>query len=356
MRNLAAVLGSSGGSIDEAIARTDYVRRSPAHFGGPAGHKEWLHFCILAPGLDLLINFSFCDDVRPDVERHTEVARLIVLVRQGGWDGDIDAFADDEVRAAPAGIDVVCGENVLQFRDGAYRVRIRLRERPIAADLVLRPLTMPGRAPNIPLRDGPPLHWVVTPRCTAEGTVTVGRREMRLSGAMAYHDHNFGLFRWGQDFSWRWAFALPVDYDEPWSFAFASLAERTRNHVLSQGAFVWRGAHRQRTFRDHDVVMSQSPGFLALQRVFKIPRVMALVSPDVPTDVPSHVDFHAEVEGDWVDYHFEPESLGQVLIPNERDLGFTALNEATGRSHIHGKIRGERFSSECRSVFEFLGP
>jgi hypothetical protein len=213
----------------------------------------------------------------------------------------------------------------------------------------------PARAPNIPLRDGPPLHWVVTPRLAATGTVTIGRRSVRLSGALAYHDHNFGHFRWGQDFSWRWAFALPTDRAVPWTFAFASLGERSRNHALSQGVFLWRGARRHRTFRDHDVEIASSAGFLALPRVFKIPRVMALLSPEVPTDVPLHVDLHAEAEGDWVDYRFEPDGLGQVVIPNETDLGVTVLNEATGRSSIHGKIHGERFSADGRSVFEFLG-
>jgi len=82
---------------------------------------------------------------------------------------------------------------------------------------------------------------------------------------------------------------------------------------------------------------------------------MALLSPDVPTDVPQSVRLHAEAEGDRVDYEFTPDDVGQVVIPNETDLGVTVLNEATGRSSIHGEIRGERFAADGRSVFEFLG-
>jgi hypothetical protein len=341
--------------IPDMLARDDYVRRSPAHFGGPAGHKEWLHFCVLGPDLDLLVNFSFCDDVRSDRARNEEVARVIVLARHGGWDGDIDAFAADEVRVAHAGVDIALGENRLVLCDGTYHLRLRLRDRPIAAELVLRPLVEPARAPNIPLRDGPPLHWVVTPRLVATGWVTIGRRTVRLSDTLAYHDHNFGHFRWGQDFSWRWAFALPDDGTVPWTVAFATLASRARNHALSQGVFVWRGARLCRTFRDGDITIESSPEFLALPRVFKIPRVMALLSPDVPTDVPRAVRLRAEAEGDRVDYEFSPEDIGQVVIPNETDLDVTILNETTGRSRIHGEIRGESFAADGRSVFEFLG-
>ena len=353
MHGVAPDLQPSREAIMQMIARTDYVRRSPAHFGGPAGHKEWLHFCILGRDFDLLVNFSFCDDVRS--ERHDEVARLIVLARDRAWDGDIDAFAASDVRVGHAGIDIAFGGNVVQFHNGAYRVRLRLRERPVAADLVLRPLVEPARAPNIPLSDGPPLHWVVTPRLAASGSVGIGRRSWRLADAMAYHDHNFGHFRWGQDFSWRWAFALPADRAAPWTLAFASLASRARTHALSQGVFLWHGARRARTFRDHDVAIDSSRDFLALTRVFKIPRPMALLAPDVPTDVPRRVQLHAEAERDWVEYSFEPEDLGQVVIPNETDLGVTVLNEVTGRSRIHGQIRGEPFAADGRSIFEFLG-
>jgi hypothetical protein len=67
--------------------RLDYFRRSPAAMGGPGGHKEWHHFCILGPNVDLLVNFSFSDDTRPAAEPGAELARLTVLARDadGSW-------------------------------------------------------------------------------------------------------------------------------------------------------------------------------------------------------------------------------------------------------------------------------
>ncbi len=342
--------------ISGAVEQADFVRRSPAFWGGRRGHKEWLHFVVLGDDYDVLVNFSFSDDLRAPRDAASEVARLTVLVRDGDeWDGDVDTFAADEVVVRGGGIDVCFGDNVLGFHDGTYRVRVRLRERPFAADVVFRPQTMPARAPNIPMMDGPPLHWLIVPRCRADGTAVLGERAVAITDALAYHDHNWGRFRWGQNFSWRWSFALPEDPAVPWTVAFASLTDRGRNHACSQGLFLWRDAKRWRTFRDHEMTLTSSLAFMRPRYVFKIPRVMALLSPGETTEVPSVIELAADGGGDWFRYRFEAEAVGQVLIPNDTDLGVTVLNEVTGRSWFRGVVAGEAFDVASRSIFELLG-
>src|SRR5437870_2866972 len=329
-----------GSTLSRAVAAADFLRRSPVLYGGgTAGYKEWLHFCVLAPELELLVNFSFSDDLRRS-DRGAEIARLTVLVRNEAWDGDVETFRDGDIQARGGAVDLALGESRLRFRDGRYALRMRLRERPVAADLVLRPLTAPARAPNIPMIEGPALHWIAIPRLAATGTVTVGGHTHRLVDVNAYHDHNFGHLLWGRNFSWRWAFALPLDAAQPWTFTFASLADRARSHALSQGVFLWKGADRCRTFRDHDIEIRPDVGFLAPRHVFKVPRVMALLSPETTTDVPRSLELDAAAEGDRLHYEFEAQDLAQVVIPNEVDLGVTVLRseehtpELQSRGHL----------------------
>jgi hypothetical protein len=350
--------GASAGLRDrlaQAIARNDYLRGSRAGLRSLEDRKEWLHFCVTGPGLDLLVNFSLSDCTHRACRGDDLHARLIVLVREEGlgWDGDVES-AQDGVEMRRGAIDVRFGESRLAFAGGAYELEFAMAERPIAARLRFEPLTFPGRAPNIPLPESPPLHWVVTPRLRTSGVVTVGGRRHDLDGTLSYHDHNWGRFVWGQNFSWRWAFALPDDAAVPWTLAFASLATRDRHHALSQGAFLWRGAQRCRTYRDHDVQIVADRVPLAARRVFKIPRVMALLAPEVPTDIPRRVELRAERGGEWLRYQFDPVDFGQVVIPSEREYAVTILNEVAGPCLVEGEVGGDRLSWTGRSVFEFL--
>ncbi len=342
------------GVVGQAVERTDYVRRSPFAFGGPGGHKEWLHFCVLAPGLDLLVNFSLSDDVRAGAHPGSEHARVTLLLRDESWDGDVETFSTSEVAVRRRGVDLALGGNRCLFRDGAYRLAVTLQDRPVSLELVARPVTLPALAPNIPLPDGPPLHWAVVPRLCASGRVTVAGRTHTFTDALAYHDHNWGHFLWGQDMSWEWGFALPDRSDVPWSLAFVRLTNRGRTHLLAQGLFLWHGRRQRLVFREHDVVMRVDRAYLRPTRVFKIPRIMALLSPDLPTDVPRSAEMEAHRQDDWVRCRFDAADLAQVVIPSEAGVGVTIINEVCGRMRVGGVIGGECLSWEGRGFFEFL--
>jgi hypothetical protein len=342
-------------ALARAVERTDYLRRSPFALGGPGGHKEWLHFCILADDLDLLVNFSLSDDVRAGAPAGAEHARLTVLVRGATWDGDVDGFEPAEVRVAGGLVDLDFGGNRCVFADGRYRLQVQLQERPVVIDAELVPRTVPALAPNIPLTDGPPLHWAVVPRLAASGRVVVGGREHRFVEAPAYHDHNWGHFLWGQDMAWEWGFALPDGGAKPWSLAFVRLTNRARTHALAQGIFLWRGRRQHRVFREHDVRFDPERAFLAPSAVFKIPRIMALLSPDVPTDVPRGSTLVAAADGDTLECVFAGDDLAQVVVPAEASPGVTVINEVRGTMRVRGRVGGEPVVLDGRGIFEFLG-
>lgn len=338
----------------EALESADWLRRSPALHGGARGHKEWWHFAAYAPGIDVLVNLSLVDDVRADAPAAQEFARVTVLVRTDAWDGDVELVTASRVDAPGGGLSMRMGENSAAFIDGAYHLRVALTRRPITIELVVRPEALPSIAHNIPLDAGPPIHWLVAPRCRAEGTVTLGAQTHTLRDAPAYHDHNWGLFAWGRDFAWEWGFGLPPLRDNPWSLVFVRLSDRAHTLARMQALFLWRGVWQHRVLRADEVSVTRE-GFLRPARVLKVPRAMALVSPSTATDVPARLVVDARGDGDWVRAVFTAHDLAQVVIPNDHDPGNTIINEVGGEVSVEGEVRGEQVLMQGRAVFEFLG-
>ncbi len=341
-------------AIDEAIRSADYLRRSPFTVGGAAGHKEWLHFCVYGPEVDVLVNFSVVDDVRGGAPQGAELARITVLVRSTGWDGDVDLYPAEEVFLRGGGIEARFGQSSVVYRDGAYHLDVTMRERPISVRLALTPITVPSLANNIQLDAGPPINWLVVPRLLARGVAIIDGREHRFHDAPSYHDHNWGRFAWGRDFAWEWGFGLAHDAGVPWSMVFVRLSDRAHTKALMQALFLWKGTRQHRVIRAGDVEVRHE-GLLEPARVLKVPRIMALIAPSVLTDVPRFLDIRAAADGDALHARFEASDLAQVVIPNDGDLGVTIINEVSGTVRLEGEVRGERVFLEGRAIFEFLG-
>jgi hypothetical protein len=345
----------TGDLLARCIERGDYLRGSPLRLGEAAGHKEWLHFCVYADGLDVLVNFSLVDDLAATQQRPLQHARLTCLLHdQHGWDGDVVSFSPDEVRVQRGYIGLKFADNEVYFRDGVFYIRAQLPERGIAMELILTPVTIPAPANNIDVEDGPPIHWIVVPRLLATGHVQVRGQSYALRDAVAYHDHNWGHFRWGRDFAWEWGYGLPSDSGCDFSLVFVRLSNRSHSQVLMQAIFLWRGLRQFRVFRDEDVQVTHS-GLLRAERLFKLPRVMALVAPGTATDVPATLSLLGQARGDRADVELTFGDVAQVIIPNDDDLGVTIIHEVNGTFRFEGTIRGERISMRGRAVVEFLG-
>lgn len=341
-------------AFDKAIADTDWLRRSPSARGGAGGHKEWWHFCVYAPGVDVLVNLSLVDDVREGAPSGQEFARVVVLVREREWDGDVEVFEAHEVEAPGGGLQMRFGDNRVAFEDGRYVIEVRLRRRPIAVSLVLEPGCVPSLANNIRLDPGPPINWLVLPRMVATGTLRLGGRVVQVERARAYHDHNWGHFAWGRDFAWEWGYGLPEEEGNPWGMVFVRLSDRAHSRAYMQALFLWRGALQHRVLRAADVTVERV-GLLRATRVFKLPRAMALVAPGTVTDVPRALEVTARGDGDEVRCRFEAEDVAAVVIPNDHDPGVTVIHEVSGVVTVEGRVRGERVTMRGRAIFEFLG-
>jgi hypothetical protein len=338
---------------------SDLYRLIPAHdymrVGVPGGmttdHKEWHHFCVLGSDVDVIANFSLSRDVRYGCQ----VGRVILLVREAhnGWDGDVDSVPARDVLATAGDTAMQVGSNSLRFGPDGYTISISLQERPLTARLTLAPRSLPLLArTNAVIGDGR-VSWLMVPRLSATGTVVVDRRVYRLDQAPAYHDHNWGHWRCGQDFAWQWGFGLPDGHDYPWTVVFQRMTDRTRNTTTELIMALWYGGDLYRLFHQKEIDVRMT-GPADAEPALKLPRVLSLVAPGQTSDVPDRLVVTARSGRDCAQMTFETRDLAQVLVPNETDLGMTIINEVRGRVHLDGHVKGNSIASEGEGIYEFL--
>lgn len=350
--NAFPISESADGAIRNALERADRFRRVPVQFRQSRGHKEWLHFCIYGDDVDLLLNFSVVDDLRPG--GGGELARLTLLAGRGRWDGDLISYDAGQWTTGVGEVSAEFPGGFVMYRGGRYFLQAELPDGSLSTRLYLEPVTMPSLVNNVQVGDGPPIHWMVAPRLLATGEATVAGQRHHFDRVPAYHDHNWGEFRWGRDFAWEWGFGLPREVENPWSVVFVRLSDRLHTRVMMQGLFVWHGHREARVFRGRELRIAFDGQFERGPECM-VPGVMRLVHPATATDVPARVRIHAESRGDRVRAVFTSKTIGQVVIPNDDDLGVTVINEVQGDLSVEGVIRGTPFGFDTQTIFEFLG-
>lgn len=337
-------------TMTRVIAMTDHFRFPPAGPNRDDGYKEWHHFCIMGREVQAILNFNLSYQ-RESPE--TPLARVVLLVRDHAWDGDVDTVLARDVIVRRGQIDARFGHNHIRFQNGVFDLSVALENRPVALTLHLEPITSPLLRSSTPIGEGK-ISWLVVPRLAASGTITTGERVYRLDQAPAYHDHNWGAWRWGQDFAWQWGFALPDRTDMPWSVVFDQVTDRARNRIMELRLAVWNGPLIQRLFMHDEIQMRPQGYYAAPARLPKFPRIMALVMPEATTDVPHRLEVSARSRGDHLDFCFEATDVAQIAVPNETDLKTTVINEVSGRLEMEGKIKGEPVAMCGRGFFELL--
>lgn len=329
-------------AVPPPLAAVDFWRASPGE--DPArGYKEWSHFSIMAPDFDLIVNLSFAGD-KP---------RFIVMFNdtQGRWDGEVGAVALADVRITPGTPDATIGPVSVRLVDGRYRIQADLPKRDLrlAFDLTPRARALVGAEIRLSASDA--FNWVVVPHLRASGEIFASGRRYVAIDAPAYHDRNFGVFEWGGDFAWEWATLVPEEASGP-ALVYSRLSDRARGVTLSQSLILWRDGRPCRRFYGRDLTVALS-GALRPHKVFRLPRFAGLIGSGRAADVPRRLDIEARGYGDALDIEIELAQFGQLIAPNDRWPGLTALSEAGGRFRARGRIGGEPISFSGRAQAEF---
>ncbi len=331
------------------------------HFPPPtepkrASFKEWFHFNVLDPtgACDVIVNLSLAGDVTRAGGGRADV---IALVHRDGWWGDIASFDATAARAHPNRLALrVAGAAALDYAQQAYALHaevpgLRLR-------LALRPLAEPMLLWNdTPLGSGH-LNWLIAPHLAADATVELPGETVDLHDALGYHDHNWGFWRWGDDFGWEWGFGAQMQRpfgSGRWCLVFDRTTDRhgaaSHEHTLA----LWRDEGLAKVFTRRQLRARRAGRFAG--PVPRRPGAAQLVADGAVLTVPARLQASArdDAEGDWLDFEYTVHAALQIGVPSENGFGLVGLNETFGTLAVQGRVRGEPIAFDSRACFEFLG-
>ncbi|MEZ0357517.1 hypothetical protein [Mycobacterium sp. SA01] len=338
--------------MNAALARSDFLRTPVLAGVQPAAFKEWHHFVIHGHGVRVLINFSLnnevfgAGDIRP-------APRVIVIAHDENWTGAIERFDRHAIEVSPDLGGLAIGNNKMTVEADGYYVSIDLPDNDIRGELHFAATSQPFVVRNEPAGEGR-ISWLFVPRLRAQGWLHIGGRDHRFDDELAYHDHNWGRFRWGDDFGWTWATILPTAPDDPWSMVFVEITDRSWLRSVSRSLYVWRHDEPAAIFR-HAAVQTRSDGRLARAADCTLPPPMRLLLDGELPGVPARVEVGACRAGDSVHVEFTSRSYARLAQPSEvRPDRSTVLCETDGTVRVHGTIKGENFTFDGTGVFEFL--
>lgn len=338
--------------MSAVLARSDFLRAPLLAATDSEGFKEWHHFVIHGRDHHILINFSLTNEASAK-GRARLAPRVIVIAHDHRWTGVIERFDASALDIAPDLGDLTIGGNRMSVSPDGYRVLIDLPDRDIHAEIDFCAVSRPFVVNNQPVGSGR-MSWLFVPRLRADGWLRIGGREHRIDQELAYHDHNWGRFWWGDDFGWTWGTILPRESDDPWSMVFLQMTDRRRLHYLSQAVYVWHHDEPAAIFR-HAAVATRNHGALSRAADCTLPTPMRLVLDGAVPGVPERVEITAARAGDSLQAEFRSASYARLAHPSETRLDHcTVLCETSGTAHVTGTINGEHLDFVGAGVFEFL--
>jgi len=314
----------SAAKLRPLLEDADYWRGPPAEATPPLSHKEWQHFVLFGGSWTLLFNLNLDGDGK---------GRTITIVDHQGWHGRVTRCATPVLR--PGRLDATFGLSGMRFRGGHYEIW-QLGD-GVRLEATLVPVALPSLSHHIHLGPGAHLSWCLVPRLLASGWFEVDGQRSSFEGCLAYHDHNWGCFGWGGDFSWDWGCALPDDPGSPFTVVFARMHDRARRRTTATSLFLLKEGRHLRYFRNAEVRFEHE-GWMSPRPRGRIPPAAALVVPEEDRDVPQLTRFEARRGDDVLRGEVEAQRRGQVLIPAEGDLRrVVRLNEVETRVRLEGR-------------------
>ena len=115
---------------------------------------------------------------------------------------------------------------------------------------------------------------------------------------------------------------------------------------------LWHGDRLVRKFYGPDLKVEWR-SVLQLVRPLRIPPVAALALPGSAADVPRCLDVAATANTDELRLQLAFDDFAQVVFPNDRFPGLTALSECPGRARVSGLIGDVAVDFEARAHVEF---
>lgn len=330
----------------------DALRPPPPLDPARRRYKDWLHLNVFDPASGCVGLFNASLHGAPEDERSRVIGTALVHHPQLGWLGNVEVGG---YASATIGIRGIALEQVAVALDGSTGAVHA--SATLAGDRVEARLTATARRGagaidiELPLPFGSGwIAWRVIPRLVLDGSLSLGGTEIALAGATAYHDHNWGRWRWGDDAGWEWG-----------AFASSSSAEvlvvsRTTNRahdVRGPALLTVDAGERRRAFSGAQVQMSTTGTFVHAMR--RVPGALAALHSDRShSNLPAVVEIEASDGANAVSLRFVPRAVAQLIAAEPTHAGYSFLHEMVGTWEATGSWLGESRRTGGLGVFEWV--
>jgi hypothetical protein len=328
---------------------TDALRLPPPLDPTTGAYKDWLHVNLFDPatGAVGLINVSLHGS--PEDPRSRAVGAALVHRPGAGWLGNVEVMGLGEAGLYPGGIALERTAVVLD-RDDVVHVAAGYPEDGLLVRARAVPVT---RAVDIEERlpFGPGwISWRVAPRLRVEGTWLLQGVELPLDRAIAYHDHNWGRWHWGDDVGWDWGACVTA---EPAATLVVSRSADRLRRAPGRALLIVEVDGVRRTFAGPAVALGCAGRLDARPRRF--PGALAAARQDrARPHLPERITIRADDGFDRCSIRFRPESAAQLIAADPIRRGWGFIHEMAGTFEADVRIGGRTLALRGPGIFEHV--
>jgi hypothetical protein len=330
------------------VIRPDTLRPPAPSDPTAEAYKDWLHLNVFdhVSGAVGLVNVSLSG--APDDPRSRAVGTALLHVPGHGWAGNLEAQGFDDAQIGQSAIALERVALAVDHASGTVTASARFPDDRFALDARANSL-VPALAVEEPLPLGHGwFSWYAVGRLSVAGEARVDGQLLPLSGASAYHDHNWGRWHWGDDLGWDWgAFLAPTPGP---AVILIRLTDRHRKATLPPALVVHVDGGR-RTFSGPGVALEEH-GRLA-SPVRGVPGSLASLHSDRgDPGLPSLVRVTADDGVDRIEIEFRAHSAAQLVTAEPMRRGYGFIHELAGEFRCQGQVAGVALASDGLGIVE----
>ncbi len=317
--------------------------------------KDWYHVVLLHPaaGWRVIANLNLAGGGDDAELQWTLIVHRPAAQGDGGLFGASrsQAWRTGMVTARPLAI---TGDEAAFAFDGE-RVTLRIAPRDLDLALVLH--AAPASTPLL-VTEGAPfgsgfIGWGLVAQMRAEGRVAAcGESAAIGDGWFCYHDHNFGRFRWGEDFGWEWLVAHAVCDGEAVTVVVDWRTDRAHAAGGLPYLFVLVGGPLRKVFLGPAMRLRWS-WHAAATLPPRLPGAMAARLADRPVRTPRAITLDAADERDRIALTVEVDAYAEIVAPDNRGAGFARIGESSGAAAVELQLGERRFEGAGLAYAEY---
>jgi hypothetical protein len=353
-------------SIDaQLLARIEALRIPLEDSASPIDWKDWYHFLLLNQQgtVRVLVNITLIG--RPG-KGEIQVSFLVNIAREQlapeyqvdsplatfgtaftlDWQPDMVRRNPLRIQAHGILLEIDGVHSTVEVRDERMQLSLRFQGEAEAAPLLV--------TEDSPFGSGF-IGWGLIPGLQVTGELSAGGQNININRDwFAYHDRNFGRFRWGEDIGWEWFVAF-VTCEDGRQLTLVLDQRTNKDHTEKSFpyVFVYLGNELHKTFLGSSLRIDWDWSISPVLPV-RLPGIMASLFCDRTVKVPQTLQVEAADQLDRLLLTVRFENTLELVVPDNQACQYTFIEEVTGRVKVSLFIQGETLQGEGLLYGEYV--